>query len=62
MTKRTFPDPELDASAISALVIARNLPPGPERNQALKKAGHLRNAADSYRHVFSSETANADRP
>lgn len=55
MTESTFPDLELDATAISALEKARSLPPGPERTEALKKAAQLRNAADSYMHLFSSE-------
>jgi hypothetical protein len=62
VTKRTFPDPELDATAASALDEARRLPPGPERTEALKKAGQLRNAADSYRRVFASEAGNPDQP
>jgi hypothetical protein len=61
VARRTFPDPELDASAILALEQARSLPPGPERTEALKRAGQLRNAADSYRRVFASEAPNADQ-
>jgi hypothetical protein len=41
---------------------ARRLPPGPERTEALDKAGQFRNAADSARRIFSSETGNADQP
>jgi hypothetical protein len=36
----------LDAEASTALEQARAMPQGPERNQALKKAGILRSAAD----------------
>lgn len=61
VTRRTFPDPELDAVAVSALDEARSLPAGAEPTEALKKAGQLRNAADSYRQVFSSETSKADQ-
>ena len=39
----------LDAEAIAALEDARNLPPGPDRTEALKKAGILRKAADLQR-------------
>ena len=49
MTKRTQPTPDdydLDAKAAAALDEARELPPGPERTEALKRAGLLRNAAD----------------
>jgi hypothetical protein len=35
-----------DAIAIEALEIARLMPPGKEKSEALKKAGILRNAAD----------------
>jgi hypothetical protein len=42
-----------DVSADEALEAARSLPPGSERNAALKKAGVLRNAADAYGLVFA---------
>ena len=51
MTKRTQPTPDdydLDAKAAAALDEARELPPGPERTEALKRAGLLRNAADVF--------------
>ena len=51
----------LDAIAISALEEARSLSARAERTEALKRAGQLRNAADPYRRVFSSETPSADR-
>ena len=41
------PDPDLDAEASTALERARAMPRGPERTEAMKKAGMLRNAADS---------------
>jgi hypothetical protein len=50
-----FPDPERDAEAIEAFERAQRLPPGNERTEALKKAGRLRNAVDTYRHIFSKE-------
>jgi hypothetical protein len=37
---------DLEAEALAALEAARTLPPGPERTEAMKKAGILRNAAD----------------
>jgi hypothetical protein len=37
---------ELDAEALAALEEARAMPPGPERTEAMKRAGILRNAAD----------------
>ena len=40
------PTLDLDAEAIAALELARALPRGPERTEAMKKAGVLRNAAD----------------
>jgi hypothetical protein len=52
-----FPDPESDAEAIDALEKAQELPPGKERTEALKKAGRLRNAADTYKHLFKGAEA-----
>jgi hypothetical protein len=37
---------DLEAEASAALEEARTMPPGPERTEAMKKAGILRNAAD----------------
>jgi len=37
---------DLDIEATTALDMARALPPGPERTEAMKRAGILRNAAD----------------
>jgi hypothetical protein len=45
----------LDAKAIEAGLEAQSLPPGPERTKALRKAEKLRNAADMYNYLFSSE-------
>jgi len=45
----------LDAKAIEAALEAQSLPPGPERTKALRKAEKLRNAADIYNYLFSSE-------
>ena len=42
-----------EANADDALEEARNMPPGPERNDALKKAGMLRNTADAYGLIFA---------
>lgn len=41
-----------DAHAADALELARRMPPGPERNQALKLAGRLRCTADARGLVF----------
>lgn len=51
--KRTHDVHDGRASADDALEAARNMPPGPERNDALKKAGTLRNAADGYGLIFA---------
>jgi hypothetical protein len=40
------PKLDLDVEALAALEEARAMPPGPERTQAIKRAGILRNAAD----------------
>ena len=38
---------ELDAEADEPLAVARAMPSGPEKNEALKRAGLLRRAADA---------------
>lgn len=43
----------LDTKADDALENARRLPHGPERKEALKTAGMLRNAADQYGIIFA---------
>jgi hypothetical protein len=40
------PKLDLEAEAVAALERARIMPPGPERTEAMKKAGILRNALD----------------
>ena len=40
------PKHDLEADALAALEGARMMPHGPERTEAMKKAGILRNAAD----------------
>jgi len=47
------PDLDLDAQALAALQDARAMPPGPERHEAMKKAGRLRNAAELKGIVFA---------
>ncbi len=47
------PELDLDAEALAALDEARALPHGPERTEAMKKAGMLRNAADLQRVLFA---------
>jgi hypothetical protein len=44
---------DFEADAEQGLAAARDMPPGPERNEALKKAGQLRNAADVYGLIFA---------
>jgi hypothetical protein len=44
---------DLDAEAVEALEVARSMPNGPEKVEALKKAGLLRNAADARGIVFA---------
>jgi hypothetical protein len=40
------PDRSLEVEALAALEEARAMPHGPERTEAMRKAGKLRNAAD----------------
>ena len=40
------PKLDLEAEALTALELARNMEPGPLRTEAMKRAGILRNAAD----------------
>ena len=57
MSKRPpsmFPNLESDAKAIEALK-AQKLPPSKQQTEALKKADLLRNAAETYKHIFSKE-------
>jgi hypothetical protein len=49
------PTPDWGAKTVEAILEAQSLPPGSERIEALKKADRLRNAADVYRYVFSTE-------
>jgi hypothetical protein len=44
--KKERPKFDLDAQALIALEEARKMTPGPERTEAMKRAGILRNAAD----------------
>jgi hypothetical protein len=44
---------DLDAEALAVLEEARAMPHGPERTEAMKKAGILRNAADLQGIVFA---------
>jgi len=44
--KKERPKLDLDAQALIALEEARQMTPGPERTEAMKRAGILRNAAD----------------
>jgi len=53
MAKRPYQDYDLDERAQTALEEARALPPGPEKAQALRKAGILRNAAEKRVTLFA---------
>ena len=44
--KNPLPKLDLETEALSALEVARAMEPGPERTEAMKRAGILRNAAD----------------
>jgi hypothetical protein len=44
--KNPKPRLDLEAEALAALEEARAMPHGPERTEAMKRAGILRNAAD----------------
>ena len=44
-----------NASAMDALQVARGMPPGAQRTNALKKAGLLRRVADSQGLVFAKK-------
>ena len=44
--KELRPKLDLEAEALTALELARNMEPGPQRTEAMKRAGILRNAAD----------------
>jgi hypothetical protein len=44
--KNPQPKLDLEAEALTALELARALPAGPDRTEAMKRAGILRNAAD----------------
>jgi delta 1-pyrroline-5-carboxylate dehydrogenase len=44
--KERRPQSDLDAEALTALEEARAMQPRPERTEAMKRAGILRNAAD----------------
>jgi hypothetical protein len=52
-TRRSFDRRDRDLLAAEALELARHLPPGPERNEALKEAGRLRCCADARGLVFA---------
>jgi hypothetical protein len=53
-------DRELNAKAVEALAAAQKMRPGPERTEALKRAEKLRQAANTYNYLFSSELKGPD--
>ena len=52
-TKQKPRQHDLGVDADEALAAAREMLPGPERIQALKRAGQLRKAADTYGLIFA---------
>jgi len=56
------PRQDLDAKATQAAREAQNLPPGPERIEAMKKADGLRHAADNLQLPFFRELKPPDCP
>ena len=52
MSQEKKHDIDLDALALLALSDARATPPGPQRSEAMKRAGILRNAADKHGLAF----------
>ena len=60
MTKRSPDNRDPDAHAIDALMAAQRIPTGLEQTEAIEKAARLQRAADTYKHVFSSELRRPD--
>jgi hypothetical protein len=56
------PKIDLEAEAIAALEAARTLPPGPQRTEALKKAGILQKAVDGMGLLFASSADLQGKP
>jgi hypothetical protein len=57
--KRTQPSlaKELDARAVTALHVAREMPAGDQRTEAMNKAMILRNAVEMHEHFFNKSGA-----
>jgi hypothetical protein len=55
MSKGSADNRDLDAKAIDAVMRARNMPPGPEQTEALRKADELHRASHTYKYIFSNE-------
>jgi hypothetical protein len=53
MNLKQTPRHDFEATADEALEAARDMPPGPARVEALKAAGMLRAAADSFGVIFA---------
>ena len=51
--KNPRPRLDLEAEALAALERARTMEPGPDRTEAMKQAGILRNAADMQGLLFA---------
>jgi hypothetical protein len=53
---------DFEAHADEAFHAAQEMPPGPERIEALKAAGRLRNSADAYGLIFANATVSRSEP
>jgi hypothetical protein len=51
--KNPRPKLNLESEALAALEEARTMAPGPERTEAMKRAGILRNAVDLHGLIFA---------
>jgi len=60
--KNPRPRLDLETEALTALQEARAMPPGPERTEAMKRAGILRNAADLRGLLFTRRAADRQKP
>src|SRR5258707_6742952 len=59
--KHLQPDIDLDALALLALSDARATPPGPQRSEAMKRAGILRNCGQAWIGFSEARTARQNR-
>jgi hypothetical protein len=52
-TRQSSDRREWETLAVEALELARKMPPGPQRQHALKAAGQLRSEADAHGIIFA---------